>query len=101
MDEYPQSEGLSDVVFNVHWRRQATEVDGDKTYQAEVYSVQSMTAPEPDNFTPYDQLTFEQVCGWLESSLNVEAIDASLALQIEDLKSPKQISLPLPWANNA
>lgn len=98
MDEYPQADNLTDVVFNVHWRRQASEVDGDKTYSAEVYSCQSMSAPEPDNFTPYDQLTFEQVCGWLDASLDVQSIDASLALQIEEQKNPKVISLPLPWS---
>lgn len=100
MDEYPKtSDDLTDVVFNVHYRRQATEIDGDKTWFADTYSVVSVPAPSPENFTPYDQLTFEQVCRWLEQVLNVEAIDASLAQQIATQKNPPVISLPLPWNN--
>ena len=98
MDEYPTSEGLSDVVFAIHWRRQATEVDGDKSYFADIYSVLSVSAPDPSSFVPYDQLTEEMVENWLNSGLQVDVIDASLAAQIEEQKNPKVISLPLPWA---
>ena len=98
MDEYPTSEGLSDVVFNVHWRRQASEVYGDKSYFADTYSVLSVSAPDPSSFVPYDQLTEAMVEGWLNAGLDVASIDASLAAQIEDQKNPKVISLPLPWA---
>ena len=98
MDEYPSSEGLSDVVFNIHYRRQATEVDDKSTWFAETYSVLSVSAPDPSSFVPYDQLTEAMVEGWLNSGLPVDVIDASLAAQIEDQKNPKTISLPLPWA---
>lgn len=101
MDEYPSSEGLSDVVFNIHYRRQASEVDGDKSYFAETYSVLSVSHPDPSTFIPYDQLTKEMVEGWLDAGLDVAAIDASLAIQIEDQKNPKVISLPLPWTANS
>jgi len=98
MDEYPTTpDGLDDVVFTIHWRRNATEVVGENTYSAEVYSTLSVPAPDPEDFTPYEDLTFEQVCGWLEEGLDVEAIDASLAQQIENQKHPKTVSLPLPW----
>jgi hypothetical protein len=98
MNEYPTTpDGLDDVVFTVHWRRNATEIVGDKTYFADTYGAQSVPAPDPDDFTPYPDLTFEQVCGWLEAALNVEAIDASLAQQIENQINPPVIQLPLPW----
>ena len=98
MDEYPTTpNGLDDVVFTIHWRRNATEVVGENTYFADVYSTLSVPAPNPDDFTPYEQLKFEQVCAWLEAGLDVEAIDASLAEQIEEKKHPKVVSLPLPW----
>jgi hypothetical protein len=54
-------------------------------------------APSAEDFTPYADLTFEQVCGWLEDGLDVEATDASLATQIENLINPPVVSLPLPW----
>jgi hypothetical protein len=98
MDEYPKTaDDLVDVVFNVHYRRNATtEVDG-KSYFADTYSVVSVPAPSPENFTPYEDLTFEQVCGWLEEILNVEAMDASLVTQLENKINPPVVSLPLPW----
>jgi hypothetical protein len=100
MDEYPSSEGLSDVVFNIHYRRQATEVDDKGTWFAETYSVLSVSAPDPSSFVPYDQLTEEMVEGWLNSGLDVDSIDASLTAQIEEQKNPKVVSLPLPWMGN-
>jgi len=98
MDEYPTTpDNLDDVVFNVNWRRQATEVVDDKTYFAEDYSGLLVPAPAPEDFTPYPDLTFEQVCGWLEEGLDTAAIDAGLAQQIERQINPPTISLPLPW----
>jgi len=98
MDEYPTTpDNLDDVVFMVHYRRNATEVVDENTYFADIYSTLSLPAPDPTEFTPYWDLTFEQVCGWLEAGLNVEAIDASLAQQIENQRFPSVVSLPLPW----
>ena len=98
MDEYPTTpDNLDDVVFRVHWRRVATEeVDG-KIYTANSFSVLEVPSPSPEDFTPYPDLTFEQVCGWLDAGLDVSAIDASLAIQIENLINPPTVSLPLPW----
>jgi|688.fasta_scaffold400878_2 hypothetical protein len=98
MDEYPTTpDDLTDVVFNVHWRRNATDIVGDITYFADVYGSLSVPAPSPEDFTPYPDLTFEQVCGWLEAGLDTAAIDAGLAVQIENLINPPVVSLPLPW----
>ena len=99
MDEYPTTpDDLTDVVFTVHWRRNATDVVGDITYFADVYGALTVPAPSPEDFTPYPDLTFDQVCGWLDAGLDVTAIDASLAQQIENLINPPVVSLPLPWA---
>lgn len=89
---------LEKVVFTIHYRRQATEVVGDKTYFEETYSTVNLPAPEVDKFTPYNDLTKEIVEGWLNQVLPVEAIDASLDAKIEAQKNP-QISKPaLPWS---
>lgn len=98
MNEYPTTpDGLDDVVFTVHWRRNATEIVGDKTYFADTYGALSVPAPDPDDVTPYEDLTFDQVCGWLEAGLDTAALDAGLAQQIENQINPPVISLPLPW----
>ena len=100
MNEYPKSQELSNVVFQIHYRRNATEVDGDKTYFADTYSVLSVAAPSEDAFVPYEDLTEEMVISWLEAGLDVEAIDSSLDAKIEEQKNPKVVTLPLPWITN-
>lgn len=97
MDTVPKEGELVDVVATVHWRRDAEEVDGDKTYYGDIYGAQSFPAPHEAAFTPYADLTFEQVCGWLESALDVAALDMALDSQIEQQKNPPIIQLPLPW----
>ena len=97
MDEVPQDGSLLDVVVTVHWRRNAsTEVNG-ITYSTGVYGTMACTTPSPTDFTAYPDLTFEQVCGWLDAGLDVPALNAQLDTQLEDLINPPIVSLPLPW----
>ncbi len=100
MDTAPSLDGLTDVVVTVHWRRNAVAVDGDKTYYADVYSSMACTTPSSTDFTAYPDLTFEQVCGWLDAGNDVPALDANLDAQIENQINPPVIVLPLPWQSN-
>lgn len=96
LEAYPQHEGNTDVVFNIHWRRNAT----DGTHSAEVYNVQPVVFEAGSPFTPYDQLTEAQVIGWLEASLGaeqLEALDATLDQQIANIINPPVVTPPLPW----
>lgn len=95
---YPQHEGHSDVVFTVHWRRQAT----DGTHFADVYGSQSVTLDPDAPFTPYADLTQVIVEGWLEDAMGAERVaemDASLDKQIEDQINPPILRPALPWAS--
>jgi hypothetical protein len=98
MNEYPKtSDDLIDVVFVVNWRRSATSVVDGKTYYTDTYGALNVPAPDPTDFTPYPDLTFDQVCGWLDAGLDVASIDSGLAVQIENQINPPVVSLPLPW----
>ena len=97
MDCVPKDGDYNDVVVTVHWRRDASLEQDGKTYYGDVYGAQSFSSADIQDFTPYDQLTFEQVCGWLDSSLNVEDLDKALDAQIENQINPPLITLPLPW----
>ena len=84
-----------DVVFNVHWT--CSGVDGE--YSSSVYSTQSITA-ESDTFTPYDELTQEQVLGWVwASGVDKDATEAAVQQQIQDQITPQVVTPTLPWAN--
>lgn len=97
MDCVPKEGELIDLVSTVHWRRDAKEVDGDKEYYGDVYGAMGCSAPDPMAFVPYSDLTFDEVCSWLEANLDVAALDAALDSQIENQKNPPIVQLPLPW----
>ena len=96
MDTAPSEDGLTDVVKTVHWRRQAQ--DGE--YIADIYTSMGCAAPDPMAFKPYNELTFDEVCGWLEANLDMDSLDAALDAQIEMQKNPPIVQLPLPWNQN-
>ena len=95
MDTAPSEDGLTDVVKTVHWRYEGK--DGE--YTAEVYGVLSCATPSDTDFTAYEDLTYEQVCLWLVAGLDQEAMDLNLEAQIENLKNPPIVNLPLPFSN--
>jgi len=90
-------EGLPDVIQCIHWRYQATQVDGDKTWFAETYGASGVAQPNPQNFIPYADVTEAEVISWLEQILPVDAMQASLEANIALQITPKEVTLPLPW----
>jgi hypothetical protein len=97
MDTAPSLDGLTDVVVCIHWRRNAVAVDVETTYLADVYGAMGCATPSSTDFTAYPDLTFEQVCSWLDSGNDVPALDANLDAQIENQINPPIIVLPNPW----
>lgn len=95
MDTAPSEDGLTDVVKTVHWRY----VGKDGEYTAEVYGAMACATPSETDFTAYEDLTYEQVCEWLVAGNNVKAMNENLATQIENLKNPPIVNLPLPFSN--
>jgi hypothetical protein len=93
-----ESEGLPNVINVIHWRYQATQVDGDKTWFAETYGASSVAQPNPQNFVPYEDVTEAEVISWLEAVLPVDTMQASLEANIALQINPVEVTLPLPWA---
>ena len=96
MDAYPEEDGETDVVFNVHW----TLAGIDQTYQGYAYGSQSVSIDPDAPFTPYDDLTEAQVIGWVQAAMGEEQVasyEANVAQQIEDQIDPPVITPPLPW----
>jgi hypothetical protein len=53
--------------------------------------------PPTEGFVPYDELTQEIVEGWLNENTSVEALDAELAIQLDNIINPKTVVLPNPF----
>lgn len=80
----------------VHWN--ASQVDGDFT--ASTYSTVSFTKEDGINYVPYAELTEAAVVEWVKGSLGAEgvaAVDAALAANIAEQKSPK-VATGTPWS---
>jgi len=96
MECYPEKDGETDVVFTVHWR--CNGVDGE--YTGTSYGTQSVTLDPDAPFTPYADLTQDQVIGWVKSAMGderVAEIEASVTAQIENQRNPPVVTPPLPW----
>ncbi len=98
MDCYPQESGKSNVVFNVHWTLEAT----DGAYNGSVYGSTGVSLNPSAPYTPYANLTKDQVIGWVQEVLGVDAcMDLQLNVnnQIANQKNPPVVNPPLPWSN--
>lgn len=93
IDCYPTFETQTDVVCTIYWRMNAD--DGE--HFATAYGSVGVTWKEGDPFTPYEDLTFQQVWGWVAEAIDVDGVKASLEKQIQEQINPPIVSLPLPW----
>ena len=97
MDCYPQHDGETDVVFTVHWTLSGT----DGTYSGSVYGTVGVTYDASAPFTPYADLTQNQVVAWVEAALGAEqvaSLEANIATQIANQANPPVVTPPLPWS---
>jgi hypothetical protein len=99
LDAYPEKDGLTDVVFNVHWTLIGDDGEG---HTGSAYGSVGVTLDESGDYTPYDKLTQEQVVGWVKDSLGedqVAVIETNIDDQINQQINPTVITPPLPWSN--
>jgi hypothetical protein len=96
MDCYPEVDGEADVVFTVHWT--CAGVNGE--YSSSVYSTQAVTVDSAEPFTPYAQLTQDQVLNWVwTSGVDKTVTEAAVDQQVQSLINPPVVTPPLPWAS--
>ena len=114
MTSYPEYAGETDVVFNVNWECIATETSGGVLYGSTKVGNTSVTYHAGSPYTPYNQLTNDQVIGWVKAELDapvpsgpngettpghgVADVEAALQQAIDNQINPPYVNLPLPWA---
>jgi hypothetical protein len=91
--ERQTSDGLVTVV---HWGAYASEASNDpeKPYSASIVNTQALE--RGDSFVNYDTLTQETVLGWLWQKVDKATVEAALAAQIEQQRTPTTVN-GLPW----
>ena len=94
LDCKPQEDGLTDVVVTAHWQCTGTQDE----YSAQVYGTASFTLEQGAGFTPYNQLTQDQVLGWCYANgVDKDATEANVTAQLEAQVNPLIVTPPLPW----
>ena len=101
MNAHIQAEGEDNVIYTVHYRYTGSEESEGKIYSSTNIGTQSYTYVAGEPFVPYeDTEAFEAVViGWLEGSLNVPGMQASIAASIESQITPINEDLYFTWQN--
>lgn len=97
LDAYPEYAGETDVVFTVHYRLIGAD---DSNHVGSVYGTVSVTYHSGSSFTPFAQLTKEQVQSWVEESLGQDRVTdmkSNIDAQIQEQINPTSVTLPPPW----
>ena len=97
-------DGYTDVILTAQWSCSASETTGTpaKTYNVQTNDVCKFSVPaEGGSFTPYDQLTQDQVLGWCwADGVDKAEVEQGLQFQIDAQANPTQAQVPLPWQPN-
>jgi len=96
LDCYPSYAGQADVVFTVHWTYTGTDGTATSSLNGTVNCRYIAGAP----FTPYNQLTQDQVIGWVVEALGPSQIatyQGIIANEIGIQEGPTPVMPPLPW----
>ena len=79
VDVYPTDEEQTNVIYNVHWRLNATDTEVDpegNPYTASVYGTQSLDTSDLSGFIDFDSVTAAEVQGWVESAMGEEEVQS-------------------------
>lgn len=122
LDVQPEKAGLQNIVCRIHWNLIASE----DQYTANQNGVTDVCLDENSEFTPYEELSKQQIITWLENELGkqvkpphlqnvsprmaeqssqeeevystqLELLKMDLWTRIRDMKTPPVVSPALPW----
>ena len=101
VDVYPTDGDYTDVIYNVHWRLNATDTQVDaegNPYTASAYGTQVLDTSDRSGCIDFDNVTSAEVQGWVESAMGEEEVqslkdklDADIAGQINPTSETKTL----------
>ena len=93
---YPTLEDKTDVVCTVVWQLVATSGN----YGSQLQGSIDVPTQNINAFTPYEQLTEEQVLSWVQDTMGPEQVlnyEQGVLDELELMINPPIVNLPLPW----
>ena len=97
---YPTKDGKSKVVYEVSWRCNGTEEKDGETYSSSAAGSNAVAYDADASFTAFDDLTEEQVLGWIWETDVVKAdIEANVQASVDEHITPTSVvGLPSGWS---
>ena len=84
---------LNNIVICVKYKRTGIEEDLTYSIDGEYF----LEYPNKEEYTEYNDLTFEQVCSWIENKIRIEVLDNKIQEEIEKQKNTILENNKLPW----
>jgi hypothetical protein len=94
-------ESLTNVVYQTYWKKIGTDEDGTVGEFSGATPFPAATV-NPDNFTPFSELTEEQVLSWIQPIVTggyEEHVNQQIQKAIDNKKNPG-VDKPLPWSTD-
>ena len=97
---YPTKDGKSKVVYEVSWRCNGTEEKDGETYTSSAAGNNAVAYDADASFTAFDDLTEEQVLGWIWDTGVVKAdIEANVQASVDEHITPTSgVGVPSKWS---
>lgn len=95
----PSLDGQQDVVIMALWQCVGITQNGPDQVSTPMGGNTQFTYTQGNPFTPYDQLTQQQVLGWVWQQVSQPDIEAEVAAKIAIQIDPPVVTPPLPWSN--
>ena len=100
MQTTPTTSTPPEVVLTAGWRCNGAQTENAVQYGGTAYGTCSFPMPaEGGQFTPYADLTQDQVLGWCwANGVDQAATESAVATQIANAINPPVVQPPLPWS---
>lgn len=85
------------VIKTIPWRLVGISEDG---IEVEARGEVILGAPK-DPFIPYADITREQVIAWVSDRIDVNQVQAGIAVEIGNRRNPAVVTLLVPWQAGA
>lgn len=94
-----QEDGYTDVVITASWNCNGVATVGGVAYSSNYSGFSSFSLDPSAPFTPFDQLTQDQVLGWVWQDPNLKpVVETNVQVQLDRQINPPIVTPPLPWA---
>jgi hypothetical protein len=100
MRKAPTLEGMNNVIVHVRWTKTGTDENGTTgVFQGAT----PLSLPASGSFTPYEELTKEQVLGWVQAVVvgtYEQHVNEQIQKQITKKNDPWSDVTETPWGQN-